>query len=159
MIISKNPGLKFEIEKYINMRDFVTISLQNKEKNNVVTAAYIGLVEGIIEANVDKSFFTILGMYKIKSKTSYLFLDIYNYINKNAKFQNYIISYFNLWHKCENDEFTYDKYNKMDLCNNLNNLTELLHEERKRALESDDYEKIEIYNIFLECFSCMFLDA
>lgn len=142
MVNSKITGIKFEVEKYIEIYDF------NKTEDRNFWAAIVGCIEGNIQMNKEKSCFTLLGMYNIKCKGKYLFLSIYNFVKTHSEFYNFIVKYFNLWHGGGYEEFTYDEYHKNDLMGNFYMMTDLIFEEMKQADESNDSDVIEKYEDF-----------
>lgn len=155
MTNSKIAGMMFCVDNYVDISDFE--KLIGKTVNNPsLIAAVIGCIEGIIQPARDKTYFTIMGMYKVECRGNYLFLNVYNFIKNNNKLFNYIARYFNLWHGGENEDISYDEYNKKDLSNNFNALNELLWEESGLASDLNDEAAIEAYSIFRKCFSSLY---
>lgn len=158
MINSKIKTIEVGVGNYVDISNIE--SLINKTKNNPsIIAAIVGCIEGIIQTGKDKTYFTFMGIYKIKCSSNYLFISIYNFIKNNNNVFDYIVKYFNLWHGCENEEFTYDEYCMDDLCNNFDGLAALLWEESKLASELNDKEAIEAYNNFSKSLSYLFINS
>ncbi len=155
MTNSKIAGMIFSVDNYVDTSDFEKL-IDKTVNNPSLIASIIGCVEGIIQPVKDKNYFTIMGMYKVECSGNYLFLSVYNFIKNNNKLFNYIARYFNLWHGREYEDISYDEYNKMDLSNNFNELTELLWEEGKLASDLNDKAAIEAYNIFCKCLSSLY---
>ncbi len=150
MTNSKVSEMLFCVDNYIDTSDFGKL-IGKISDNPWLIATIIGCVEGIIKPARDKTHFTIIGMYKVKCSEGYLFLNIYNSIKNNSKLFNYIVRYFNLWHGNENEDITYDEYNKKDLSNNFMELNELLWEESELASGTNDENAIEAYSVFSKC--------
>lgn len=155
MINSKIAGILFGVDNYVDVSDFDRL-IDKTVNNPSLIAAIIGCIEGIIQPARDKTYFAIMGMYKVECSGSYLFLDVYNFIKDNSRLFDYIVRYFNLWHGCEYEDISYDEYNKRDLSNNFNGLTALLWEESKLASELNDKEAIKAYNMFCKSFSSLY---
>ena len=155
MANSKIAGMTFFVDDYVDVLDFEKL-VDKTEADPLLIASIIGCVEGIIQPVKDKAYFTFIGMYKVECSGNYLFLNIYKFIKNNNKIFNYIVKYFNLWHGCENQDISYDDYNKRDLCNNFNQLAELLCDEGKLALELKDDKLAEEYNAFYNALSSLY---
>lgn len=155
MANSKIAGMTFSVDEYVDILNFEGL-VSKTEANPLLIASVAGFVEGIIQPMRDKKYFTIIGIYKVECRDNYLFLNIYNFIKNNNKIFDYIIKYFNLWHGCENQYFSYDEYNKRDLCNNFNYLAELLYDERKLASKLKNDRIVEQYNEFYSALSSLY---
>lgn len=155
MANSKIANMTFCVDDYVDILDFEKL-VDKTEANPLLIASIISCVEGIIQPVKGKAYFTVIGMYKVEYSGNYLFLNVYNFIKNNNKIFNYIIKYFNLWHGCENQDISYDEYNKRDLCYNFSKLEELLIDESRLALKSKDYGLAKDYNVFLNTLLALY---
>lgn len=155
MINSKIAGMVFGVDSYIDISDFNSL-IDKTENNPSLIAVIVGCIEGIIQPCKEKTHFTIMGMYKVKCRNNYFFMNVYNFIKNNSNILNYIVKYFNLWHGCEYEDISYDEYNKKDLSNNFNELAVLMQEEIKLASDLNDVDAIEAYNMFFKGLSSLY---
>lgn len=146
---TKIAEIEFDVEGYVAISNFK--DLIKKIGSPSIAAAIIGCTEGIIKPSYNKSYYSFAGIFKIKS-SSYTFLDICNFINKNKSVYNYIVNYYNLWHSDDYEEFSYDEFNKEDLINNFYELISMLYSERNIALNLDDNKAYEEYSNVIDSF-------
>lgn len=144
MINRTNSLIKFEIDNYINISDFA--QLINDDTDPFLIAAIIGCLEGNIQLNIDKSYFTFINMYKINCTDNYKFSYVYSLIKRHRDYYDYIVKYFNLWHGNEFDYFNYDEYHKNDLNNNFFEIVSLIRDESIMAKENNDQDVINMYS-------------
>lgn len=154
------------IEAYIKTSDFDKLLFISKCKSNAnakeedveynqLIASFVACIEGNIEIDFKNKLLCFwLGEYNVnlriddRNSNKYFFEIISNLVKLDRDFYSYIKKYFNLWHQNNDSEFTYDKYHRKELANNLKNLLYLLNDDLEKLNKSNDINKYnEISNI------------
>lgn len=148
---------------YENFKNFMEmIDSKNNENHHsyndkFLLATVVGCIEGNIQIDMkNNSWYIWLGQYKSSGildsnqKSQYILLSIYEFIKNHLEFYDFIIKYYNLWHKSnkhEDHEFIYDKYHKQDIQENFQQLLNIINEDIKKARNIMDNYATEPYKI------------
>jgi len=162
-----NGEIRFNEDEYIKFSNFNSLyesfvdGIDLEDENNFcisdkcLLATLVGCIEGNIEIDIrNNSYHMWLGKYKVSSKlvgdfkSNYMFFSIYEFVKEHVEFYDYIIKYYNLWHKLnknDNPEFFYDKYHILDLQRNFQQLILIINEDLNKAKNIMDVCIIEPY--------------
>jgi len=130
--------------------------------NKYLFATIVACIEGnILIDDINNSWniwlMQVNSELECSSKSTYILLNIYEFVKSNNEFFNFITEYFNLWHENNISEFTYDKYHKKDLEENYSLLAYIVKEgiEKARNGKEENVEKIynKLYDILLNAFN------
>nr|WP_312579025.1 hypothetical protein [Sedimentibacter sp.] len=134
---------------YKSFKDYIE-KLNFKKNDNYdlcydkyLLAAVVGCIEGNIKIDTTNSSWYIWfgqyhASYKVDSnkKFPYILLSIYEFIKNHVEYYNFIIKYYNLWHrvpKYENPEFYYDEFHILDMQDNYKQLMCTMYKDIKNA--------------------------
>lgn len=130
----------------IDYEDKINCCLGNK----YLLSAIIGCIEGTIEINIKENSWHIwLGQHRASSKldgnfeSTYMLINIYQFIENHIGAYDFIFKYYNLWHKLDrndNKEFMYDKYHIQYIQENYRQLMLMINIDIEKAKNiMDDY--------------------
>lgn len=154
--------IKFKTEEYIDVAYYDMLCERFAQKmetrvidsiyftNKYLTAAIVACIEGHIYLDADNNSW-YSWMFDIRKKpeseNAYLILNIYEFIEQNNEFFDFITKYFNLWHDVEVDsEFIYDVNHRQDLERNYRDLIYVIEKDIKTAKRKKDNYIVELYN-------------
>jgi len=162
-----NGEIRFIEDEYIKFSNFDTLyesfvdGIDLKDENNFcisdkyLLATLVGCIEGNIEIDIrNNSYHMWFGKYKVSYKlagnfkSNYMLFNICEYVKEHVDFYDFIIKYYNLWHKLnknDNPEFFYDKYHILDLQRNFQLLIFIINEDLNKAKNIMDVCIIEPY--------------
>ena len=162
-----NGEIRFIEDEYIEFSNFDAlyesfvngIDLEDENNscisNKFLLATLVGCIEGNIEIDIrNNAWHMWLGKNKVSSKlagdfkSKYMLFTICEFVKENVEIYDFIIKYFNLWHKLnknDNSEFFYDKYHILDLQRNFQQLIVIINEDINKAKNIMDVCIIEPY--------------
>jgi hypothetical protein len=144
---------RYFINEYIkisNFNDLYNKFLTISYADRYMLLAFAACVEGDINIDLKTKSWSVCNAKKYvvlnnNVEASYIFINICNYIKSNERYYNFIITYFNLWHGNESPYFSYDKYHKNDLENNLIQLIDVIKEDTDKLKNNEDKKFAEKY--------------
>lgn len=156
----KVDEIKFKADDYIDVAYYDTLyevfaqkmgkGAGGAIKDKYLLAVFVACIEGHINLDIDNnSWYNWLYAERknCESEGSYLILNIYEFIESDRGFFDFITKYFNLWHDEEKDPYCiYDANHKRQLEENFKDLIYVIEMDIKKAKNKKANYIVELYN-------------
>lgn len=130
-------------KSFIEKSDFRQNDNYHLYYDKYLLATVVGCIEGNIKIDITNNSWHIWfgqyqASYKVENnkKIPYILLSIYEFIKNHVEYYNFIIKYYDLWHRAykkTNPEFFYDEYHILDMKDNYKLLMSTMDIDIKKA--------------------------